>query len=146
MNLTNNPLGTTSVNIYIPQLDERRVDINYFEQHIGIVSDVYFMENPDVTKEVKLAAGDPFTVTLGSNRTTGFQWSESAQSDDQSVLEQLAHRFVPPEEDAPGAAGKEVWTFKALKKGTTEVFLEYGQPWEGGKKAEWTFKLIVVVK
>ena len=104
------------------------------------------MENPDVTKEVKLAVGDPFTVTLGSNRSTGFQWPESAQIDDQSVLEQLAHRFVPPDEDAAGAAGKEVWTFKTLKKGATEVFLEYSQPGEDGRKAEWTFKLSVVVK
>ena len=93
-----------------------------------------------------LAVGDLFTVTLSSNLTTGFQWSESAQIDDRSVLEQQAHRFVPPEEDAPGAAGNEVWTFKALEQGSTEVYLEYSQPWEGGKQAEWTFRLLVVVK
>jgi predicted secreted protein len=99
-----------------------------------------------VSEEVELAAGDLFTVTLGSNHTTGFQWPESAQIDDQSVLEQLAHRFVPPEEDTPEAAGEEVWTFKALKAGSTEVSMEYSQPGEGGEKAEWTFKLVVVVK
>ena len=145
MNLLNNPLGTTSVNVYIPQLEEKRVDVKYFKLHIH-VSWVYFMEHPQVSKEVELAAGDSFTVTLGSNRTTGFQWSESAQIDDQSVLEQLAHRFVPPKEDALGAAGKEVWTLKALKEGSTEVSMEYSRPGEGGKKAEWTFRLIVVVK
>jgi len=145
VNLMNNPLGTTSVNVYIPQLWEKGVDVKYFKLHVT-VSIVYFRMFPHVSKEVELAAGDSFTVTLGSNRTTGFQWSESAQIDDQSVLEQLAHRFVPPEEDAPEAAGKEVWTFKALKEGSTEVFMEYSQPWEGGKKAEWTFRLIVVVR
>jgi len=145
VNLMNNPLGTTSVNVYIPQLWEKRVDVKYFKLHVT-VSIVYFGFYPHVSKEVELAAGDSFTVTLCSNRTTGFQWSESAQIDDQSVLEQLAHRFVPPEEDTPGAAGKEVWTFKALKEGSTEVSMEYSQPWEGGKKAEWTFRLIVVVK
>ena len=146
MNLMNNPLGTTSVNVYIPQLNEKRVDVKYFKLHIGIVSDVYFIGHSHVSKEVGLAAGDSFTATLGSNRTTGFQWSESAQIDDQSVLKQLAHRFVPPEEDTPGAAGKEVWTFKALKEGYTEVFMEYSRPWEGGKEVEWTFRLSVVVK
>lgn len=145
VNLMNNPLGTTSVNVYIPQLAEKRVDVKYFKLHVT-VSIVYFMEHLYVSKEVELVAGDSFTVTLGSNRTTGFQWSESAQIDDQSVLEQLAHRFVPPEEDTPGAAGKEVWTFRALKEGSTEVSMEYSQPWEDGKKAEWTFRLVVVVK
>ncbi|MBA7525851.1 hypothetical protein ES705_18009 [subsurface metagenome] len=146
VNLMNNPLGTTSVNVYIPQLEEKRVDVKYFKLHIGIVSCVYFIEHPYVSKEVELAADDSFTVILGSNRTTGFQWSESAQIDDQSVLEQLAHRFVPPEEDTPGAAGKEVWTFRALKEGSTEVSMEYSRPWEGGKEVEWTFRLIVIVK
>ena len=145
VDLMNNPLGTTSVNVYILQLEEERVDVKYFKLHIG-VSCTTFMALQHISKEVELAAGDSFTVTLGSNRTTGFQWPESAQIDDQSVLEQLAHRFVPPEEDAPGAAGKEVWTFKALKEGSTEVSMEYSQPWEGGEKAEWTFRLIVIVK
>ncbi len=139
----NNPLGTTSVNIYIPQLEEKGLDIKYFKLHIDVsyfIFDLY----PQVSKEVKLVAGDSFTVTLGSDRTTGFQWSESAQINDQSVLEQQAHRFVPPEEDTPGAAGKEVWTFKALKEGSTEVSMEYSRSWEGGEKAEWTFRLIVL--
>ena len=146
VNLMNNPLGTTSVNVYIPQLNGKRVDVKYFKLHIGIVSDVYFIKHSHVSKEVELAAGDPFTVTLCSDRTTGFQWPESAQIDDQSVLEQLAHRFVPPEEDVLEAAGEEIWTFKALKEGYTEVFMEYSRPWEDGKEVEWTFRLFVVVQ
>ena len=142
VNLMNNPLGTTSVNVSIPQLWEKRVDVKYFKLHVT-VSIVSFTAYQHISREVELAAGDSFTVTLGSDRTTGFQWSESAQIDDQSVLEQQAHRF---EEDTPGAAGKAVWTFKALQKGSTEVFMEYSQPWEGGEKAEWTFRLVVVVK
>ena len=145
VNLMNNPLGTTSVNVYIPQLWEKGVDVKYFKLHVTI-STVYFGQYPHVSKEVELVAGDSFTITLGSNRTTGFQWSEAAQIDDQSVLEQQAHRFVPPEEDDQGAVGKEVWTFKALKQGSTEVSMEYSRPWEGGEKTEWTFRLIVVVK
>ena len=45
-----------------------------------------------------------------------------------------------------GAAGKEVWTFEAIKKGTTKVRMEYSQPWEGGLKAEWTYTLTVTVE
>ncbi len=106
-----------------------------------------FINQNHISREVTVNAGDSFTLTLGSNPTTGFTWSESAQIGDQTVLQQTAHEFTPPgEEGVVGAPGKEVWTFKALKKGTIEVSMEYSRPWEGGEKGVWTFSLTVVVK
>ncbi len=110
-----------------------------------------FIELKHISKEVKVAVGDSFVVTLCSNSTTGFQWSETAQISGQTVLQQIDHKYVAPEAKggeppAPGAPGQEVWTFKALKKGTSSVSMEYSRPWEGGEKGEWTFNLTVVVK
>ncbi len=105
-----------------------------------------FMKDQHFNWKVGVNAGDSVTVTLCSNRTTGFQWTELAQIGSETVLKQTNHEFVLPEGDVPGAAGKEVWTFKALKKGTTDVSLEYSRPWEGGEKAEWTFTATVTVK
>lgn len=106
-----------------------------------------FMQQKDISKEVTVAVGDSFKVTLCSNATTGFQWSESAQISDTTVVQQTDHKFVSPEtEGLVGAPGKEVWTFKALKKGTSTISMEYGRPWEGGEKGEWTFDLTVVVE
>jgi inhibitor of cysteine peptidase len=106
-----------------------------------------FGSQPHMSKQINVNSGDSFKVTLCSNPTTGFQWSESAQISDSTVVQQTNHKSVPPEsEGLVGAPGKEVWTFKALKKGTSTVSLEYGRPWEGGEKGEWTFNLTVVVK
>jgi len=108
-----------------------------------------FYKQQHISKEVEVTVGDSCTVTLCSNPTTGFLWSESAQISDQTVLEQTDHKFVPPPErpePVEGEAGKEVWTFKALKKGTSTISLEYSRPWEGGEKGAWTFVLTVVVK
>ena len=106
-----------------------------------------FGTQPHMSKQINVAAGNTFTVTLCSNATTGFQWSESAQIGDQTVVQQTGHEFVAPNATGMvGAAGKEVWTFKALKKGTSTIALEYGRPWEGGEKGAWTFNLTVVVK
>ena len=106
-----------------------------------------FMKVKHISKEVQVAAGDSFTVTLCSNPTTGFQWSESAQVSDQTVLQQTDHRFVPAQEKGVvGAPGEEVWTFKALKKGSSTISLEYSRPWENGEKGEWTFSLTVMVR
>jgi inhibitor of cysteine peptidase len=106
-----------------------------------------FSQQNHITKQVEVGAGGTLTVTLCSNQTTGFMWSETAQISDQSVLQQTDHKFVPPEaEGVVGAAGKEVWTFNALKKGTSTVSVEYSRPWEGGEKGVWTFNLTVTVK
>ncbi len=105
-----------------------------------------FMEQKHISKEVEVAADGSLTVTLGSNQTTGFKW-ELAEITDESVLEYVDDEYVPPEDTGVvGAGGKEIWTFKALKKGTTEVSMEYSRSWEEGEKAEWTFVLTVVVK
>ena len=108
-----------------------------------------FYKQAAIGEEVEVAAGDSFTVTLCSNPTTGFQWSESAQISDASVLQQEDYKFVSPESEPPpppGTPGQSIWTFKALKKGTSTISMEYSRPWEGGEKGEWTFVLTVVVK
>ena len=107
-----------------------------------------FYKQQQITKEVKVAVGDSFTLTLCSNPTTGFQW-EPAQISDLTVLEQVDHKFVSPESDPPpppGTPGQEVWTFKALKEGESTISIDYSRPWEGGEKGEWTFVLTVVAK
>ena len=110
-----------------------------------------FTELKHISQEATVALGDTFTVTLCSNPTTGFQWSESAQISDQTKLQQTDHKFAPPEAKddeppPPGTGGQEVWTFKALKEGTSTISMEYSRPWEGGEKGEWKFNLTVTVK
>lgn len=104
-------------------------------QHISLVAEV--------------AAGDSLKVTLCSNPTTGFNWSENLQISDPTVLKQTGHEFISPESTPPpppGTPGQEVWTFEALKSGTSTVSLEYSRPWEGGEKGEWILELTVTVK
>jgi len=108
-----------------------------------------FMNQQHISKQFEIQAGGSLTVTLCSNPTTGFRWSESAQISDQTVLQQTAHELVGPQSEPPpppGTPGQEVWTFQALKEGKSTVSLEYSRPWEGGEKGAWTFVLTVVVR
>ena len=100
-------------------------------------------------KEVEIAAGGSLTVTLESNRTTGFQWGLTSISD-QAVLERVDQKYVAPEatqNGAPlvGAPGAEAWTFKALKKGNSTISMGYSRSWESVPPAK-TFSLTVSVK
>ena len=109
-----------------------------------------FINLQHISQETEVAVDSSFTVTLGSNpASTGFQWSESAQISDQTVLQQTAYELVPPTDGqllSPGTPGKEVWTFQALREGECTISMEYSRSWEEGEEATWTFSLTVTVR
>ncbi len=96
--------------------------------------------------EFEVQVGDKIRVELCSNPTTGFQWDYEMTVED--VLREEDHDFEEPEGDAgdTGDAGTELWTFEAVETGTTEVQMEYSQPWEGGLKSQWTYNMTVTVQ
>jgi len=90
-----------------------------------------FQSQPHIDVVMSTVLGGELTVILGSNPTTGYQWSEDAEISDESVVKQINHEFVAPETDVPGTPGEEVWVFKALKRGTTTILLDYSRSWTG---------------
>ena len=111
-----------------------------------------FMKEQHISKEAQVTVDGSLTLTLYSNPSEGRQWSE-AEISDQTVLREVDHKYEPPPKakgdklPAPGTPGQEVWTFKALKKGTSTISMEYTHPWEGGEKEPMlTFVLTVVAK
>lgn len=97
------------------------------------------------TKDVELDVGGSITVSLCENQSTGFSW-ETAKIDDASVLQLVDQKSEPPKTEVVGAAGQQVWTFKALKQGKAAVSMDYSRPWQGGEKGVWKFVLNVEVK
>ena len=93
-----------------------------------------FNENHHMRNDFQVEIGDKIRVKTCSNPTTGFQWEYEMSNE--RVLKEEDYDFEEPAGDVPGAAGIEVRTFEAVEKGTTEVRMEYSQPWEGGLKAE----------
>ncbi len=106
-----------------------------------------FTSQSNIVKDETLIVPGSLIVTLFSNPTTGYKWSD-AEISDPSVIQQESHNFVEPQAGTPvvGAGGKEVWVFNSLKAGTATVKLGYSQPWEGGTKNEWTLTLNIIVK
>ena len=118
------------------------------EAYVEITCDE-FSNNNHFNQELEVRAGETFEVKLCSNPSTGFQWSEDSQISDTTILKQENHEFVGPESEPPpppGTPGQEIWTFEALKQGSSTIYLEYSRPWEGGEKSEWTLTVDVTVK
>jgi inhibitor of cysteine peptidase len=105
-----------------------------------------FTQNKNLTREIAVGVGNVVRVTVASNPTTGFRW-ELAGISTPTVVEQNGEaEYVLPDSAASGAGGQEIWTFKALKRGTSRISLAYSRPWEGGTKAEWTLGISLSVK
>ncbi len=106
-----------------------------------------FQNHPHIDVVMHAVVGEELTVTFGSNPTTGFQWSEDAEINDESVLKQVSHEFAGPGiEKPPGTPGEEVWTFEALKKGTVTTFLEYSRSWNEADTGLWTVTITTTIK
>lgn len=96
-------------------------------------------------QQISVVVGDTVKVFLDQNSaSTGFIWELGGNSDP-SVLEYVGHETQPPAIPQPGTPGKDVWTFSALKTGTSTILLEYSQPWQGGIKNADSFVLTVNV-
>jgi predicted secreted protein len=83
---------------------------------------------PDV-QIVNAKLGEPFSLSLDSNPTTGYRW-DFAQPLDESVLQLQSSDFQRGQPGLPGAGGTQNWTFLPLCGGATAIHLEYRRPWE----------------
>jgi len=104
-----------------------------------------FRSNKDITKSVTLDVRGRLQITLCSNPSTGYQWSDSAQISDHTVLWQTSHTTSPSDSGALGAPSQERWTFQALHQGTTTLSLQYARSWKGKSPDNWTFRVNVKV-
>jgi len=108
-----------------------------------------FYDNNHISQMLEVQVGETFTVKLCSNPSTGFEWLGEAQISNSAVVKQENYEFIGQESEPPpppGTPGQAVWTFEALKEGSSSIYLEYGRPWEGGEKKEWTCTVEVIVK
>ncbi len=98
-------------------------------------------------KEITVSPETTLIITLESNGTTGFQWALTGISDN-TVLEKVSDSYKGDFSlsGKVGVGGKEIWEFKALKKGQSTVNMEYSQFGNREVKGFETFTFNVVVK
>ena len=89
--------------------------------------------NPAQT--ISTSANQEFTITLASNPTTGYGWQASY---DETMVELVESKYKIPEmekhervkQGIAGSGGVELFRFKALTTGKTEITLVYKRPWQ----------------
>lgn len=83
-----------------------------------------------------VTVGKDFNIALDSNATTGYQWQLARPLNTKIVryVKNLYRSNASQNSKMVGVGGKEYWTFRALKKGQTEIVFKYVRPWEKGIK------------
>ena len=86
---------------------------------------------------IQVAVGEEFALALAGNPTTGYAWQ--VRSDGQ-ILKPLGQEFELGGEGV-GAGGLEVFRFRALETGETEIACEYRRPWEKETRESKRFRV-----
>jgi len=96
---------------------------------------------------VAVARHGAVVVALSSNASTGYSWSVVAEEPAHLELEGEP-RYVPPGSTAPavGAAGTQVFTFRAIATGSAKLSMAYARTFEPGGAPAETFEVTVTVE
>lgn len=95
----------------------------------------------DPTQAIEVQAGEVFHIVLASNPSTGYHWEVI---DELNGVEFVSSEYTANEPVMPGSGGVDVWTFKALSSGETQITLGSYPP--GVSESEQNVKFIIVVR
>ena len=84
----------------------------------------------NIAGKLDLKVGDNFVIRLKSNPTTGYSWSYV--DDESGIVKKVSNEYERDQANGNlvGSGGIEVWTFKAIKKGSLILKFQYARPWE----------------
>ena len=91
-------------------------------------------------REIELAAGEEFELTLDENPTTGFRWRVTADGSPACAL--VRDEFRAPTEGRPGQGGSHVWQFRADRAGQCRIELSYARA-AGDASRDFTLRVRV---
>lgn len=89
--------------------------------------------------------GQPFTISLASNPTTGYRWG-LAQPLDETVLHLVHSAYQRGQSGLMGAGGVETWTFLPVCAGVTVLDFAYWRPWEQPAPGDRQARYLIVVQ
>jgi predicted secreted protein len=112
--------------------------------HVEISSDTFSKNPTDLRDDFETYVGDKIYVELSSNPSTGFEWVYKMSGD--TAVKEQNHGYQAPSSDVPGTPGKQTWIFEAVSEGNTEILMTYSQPWDGGIKEKWIYRISVAVR
>jgi predicted secreted protein len=100
----------------------------------------------DPKQPIEVGAGQEFSIVLESNPTTGYHWDIVGDLD-QNLVKLVKNEYTSTSDpNLVGGGGVDVWTFKAVNTGETQVTLGYYPPSNDPVDPQQTTIFTVIVK
>ena len=97
----------------------------------------------DPSQPIVVNAGDTFMIVVESNPSTGYHWELVG---DLTGVEFVSREYTPSEPVLTGSGGMDVWAFKAVSTGETQITLGSYPPGVDGGEPEQSVTFSVEVK
>ena len=97
----------------------------------------------DPSQPIVVNAGEPFMIVVESNPSTGYHWELVG---DLTGVEFVSREHTPSEPVLTGSGGMDVWAFKAVSTGETQITLGSYPPGVDGGEPEQSVTFSVEVK
>lgn len=110
-----------------------------------MVTDTTGKKFSDPAVVVTVKAGGEFSLTLDSNRTTGYGWALDRPVD-KNVVMQVGADYRKPSTKQIGAGGADILKFRAVGKGKAVVVLRYARPWDESVEPARKAAFVVIVR
>ena len=81
----------------------------------------------DPTQLITVQAGKTFDIVLPSNPSTGYRW-KLVEDLDASLIALVGQDYLAQQPVLAGSGGMDVWTFRTINTGETEIKLGYYSP------------------
>ncbi len=95
--------------------------------------------------EAEVKKGQEFKITLGSNQTTGFNWTVS-NIFDKNIVKIISDKYIAPGSTAMGASGEQEFTFKGVGSGKVNIVFTYARSFERDPSQEAVKTYSITVK
>ena len=109
---------------------------------VAIVFLVWFMPQTETGEIIKIKKGDTFSIVLGSNPSTGYQWELEFDSE---YIQLANKKHTPSALGVLGAGSEDTFEFFALKSGKTKITFSYLRPWLKDEKSALQKKVFKVI-
>lgn len=97
----------------------------------------------DPAQPIEVQSGETFNIVVDSNPSTGYSWKIVGEL---SGVESVSSEYTADEPVMPGSGGVDVWTFKAVSAGQTQITLGSFPPGADVTEPAQTVTFNVVVK
>ncbi|HCR70313.1 MAG TPA: hypothetical protein DIW23_02620 [Anaerolineae bacterium] len=95
----------------------------------------------DPFQPIEVSTGETFNIVVATNPSTGYHWEIIGEL---SGVEFVSTEYTADEPVAPGSGGVDVWTFKAVSSGETQI--TFGSYPPGASEPDQTVTFNIVVK